>query len=128
MRSLCLKSERIFIVETKPRHFCNAFVAALYIQLLACIRPLSTTSPLMWGECTPRWSGVLPGRHRRNRHPESDPFTGNRAGQEDQIIGTKEKTDEYAYQWATVQLVRNSVPIVLISKPAAVVETSALNA
>ena len=24
---------------------------------------------------------------------------------EDNVIGTKEKTDEYAYQWATVQLV-----------------------
>jgi IS4 transposase len=44
---------------------------------------------------------------------ESDPFTGNRTGHEDEIIGTKEKTDEYAYQWATVQLVGNAVPIVL---------------
>lgn len=29
---------------------------------------------------------------------ESDPFTGDRAGHENEIIGTKEKTDEYAYQ------------------------------
>ena len=48
---------------------------------------------------------------------ESDPFTGDRAGHEYEIIGTKEKTDEYAYQWATVQLVGNAVPIVLDARP-----------
>ncbi|SDF89547.1 hypothetical protein SAMN05216218_11110 [Halorientalis regularis] len=48
---------------------------------------------------------------------ESDPFTGDRAGHGDEIIGTKEKTDEYAYQWATVQLVGNAVPIVLDARP-----------
>nr|WP_246066562.1 transposase [Halorubrum cibi] len=48
---------------------------------------------------------------------ESDPFTGDRSGHEDEIIGTKEKTDEYAYQWATVQLVGNAVPIVLDARP-----------
>ncbi|TKX73751.1 transposase [Halorubrum sp. GN11_10-6_MGM] len=48
---------------------------------------------------------------------EADPFTGDRAGYEDEIIGTKEKTDEYAYQWATVQLVGNAVPIVLDARP-----------
>ena len=44
---------------------------------------------------------------------EADPFTGDRTGHEDEIIGTKEQTDAYAYQWATVQLVGNAVPIVL---------------
>ena len=34
-----------------------------------------------------------------------------------ELIGTKEKTDEYAYQWATVQLVGNAVPIVLDARP-----------
>lgn len=29
---------------------------------------------------------------------EADPFTGDRSGHEDEIIGTKEQTDEYAYQ------------------------------
>ncbi|UHQ98181.1 transposase (plasmid) [Natrinema zhouii] len=48
---------------------------------------------------------------------ESDPFTGDRSGHEDEIIGAKEKTDEYAYQWATVQLVENAVPIVLDARP-----------
>jgi len=48
---------------------------------------------------------------------EADPFTGDRTGHEDEIIGTKEQTDEYAYQWATVQLVRNAVPIVLDARP-----------
>ncbi|MGQ4557367.1 transposase [Halobellus sp. GM3] len=48
---------------------------------------------------------------------ESDPFTGDRTDHEDEIIGTKEKTDEYAYQWATVQLVGNAVPIVLDACP-----------
>ncbi|PHQ46016.1 transposase [Halopenitus persicus] len=48
---------------------------------------------------------------------ESDPFTGDRAGHEDEIIGTKEKTDEYAYQWSTVQLVGNAVPLVLDARP-----------
>jgi IS4 transposase len=48
---------------------------------------------------------------------EADPFTGDRTGHEDEIIGTKEKTDEYAYQWATVQLVGNAVPFVLDARP-----------
>jgi hypothetical protein len=48
---------------------------------------------------------------------EADPFTGDRTGHEDEIIGTKEKTDEYAYQWATVQLVGNALPIVLDARP-----------
>jgi len=41
---------------------------------------------------------------------EADPFTGDRTGHEDEIIGTKEQTDEYAYQWATVQLVGERRP------------------
>ncbi|WP_394348055.1 transposase [Halorubrum sp. ASP1] len=48
---------------------------------------------------------------------EADPFTGDRTGYEDEIIGTKEKSDQYAYQWATVQLVGNAVPIVLDARP-----------
>jgi hypothetical protein len=48
---------------------------------------------------------------------EDDPFTGDRAGHEDEIIGTKEDSDEYAYQWATVQQVRNAVPLVLDARP-----------
>lgn len=48
---------------------------------------------------------------------EDDPFTGDRTGHEDEIIGTKEKTDEYAYQWATVQLVGDAVPLVLDARP-----------
>nr|WP_245944534.1 transposase [Haloplanus salinus] len=48
---------------------------------------------------------------------EDDPFTGDRTGHEDEIIGTKENTDEYAYQWATVQLVGNAVPVVLDARP-----------
>ncbi len=48
---------------------------------------------------------------------EADPFTGDRTGYKDEIIGTTEKTDEYAYQWATVQLVGNAVPIVLDARP-----------
>ena len=48
---------------------------------------------------------------------EDDPFTGDRAGHEEEIIGTKEENDEYAHQWATVQLVGNAVPIVLDTRP-----------
>jgi hypothetical protein len=48
---------------------------------------------------------------------EADPFTGDRTGYENEIIGTKEKNDEYAYQWATVQLVGNAVPLVLDACP-----------
>jgi IS4 transposase len=48
---------------------------------------------------------------------EADPFTGNRTGHENEIIGTKEKTDEYAYRWATVQLVGNAVPLALDARP-----------
>nr|WP_248895626.1 transposase [Haloplanus sp. XH21] len=48
---------------------------------------------------------------------KDDPFTGDCTGHEDEIIGTKEKNDEYAYQWATVQLVGNAVPLVLDARP-----------
>ena len=48
---------------------------------------------------------------------EEDPFTGDREGHEDEIIGTKEKNTEYAYQWATIQLVGNAVPLVLDARP-----------
>jgi len=48
---------------------------------------------------------------------EADPFTGDRTGHEDEIIGTKENTNEYAYQWATVQLVGNAVPVMLDARP-----------
>ncbi len=48
---------------------------------------------------------------------EADPFTGDRKGHEDEIIGTKGQTDEYVYQWATVQLVGNAVPLVLDARP-----------
>ncbi|QZP39267.1 transposase [Halobaculum magnesiiphilum] len=48
---------------------------------------------------------------------EADPFTGDRTDHENEIIGTKEKTHEYAYQWATVQLVGNAVPLVLDARP-----------
>lgn len=54
---------------------------------------------------------------------EDDPFTGDRTGHEDEIIGTKENTDEYAYQWATVQLVGNAVPLVLDARPVRMGET-----
>lgn len=48
---------------------------------------------------------------------EADPFTGDRRGHEDEIIGTKERSGEYAHQWATVQLVGNAVPLVLDARP-----------
>lgn len=48
---------------------------------------------------------------------EEDPFTGDRSGHEAEIIGTKESSDKYAYQWATVQLVGNAVPLVLDARP-----------
>lgn len=40
---------------------------------------------------------------------EAEPFTGDRSGHGDEIIGTKENIDENAYQWATVKLVGNTV-------------------
>ena len=43
----------------------------------------------------------------------ADPLTGDRTGYEDEIIGTKEADDEYAYQWATIQVVGEKIPLVL---------------
>lgn len=48
---------------------------------------------------------------------EDDPFAGDRTGHETEIIGTKEKSEEYAYQWATVQLVGYETPLVLDARP-----------
>lgn len=36
---------------------------------------------------------------------EDRPFTGGRAGYEDEILGTKQPGEDYAYQWATIQVV-----------------------
>ncbi len=33
------------------------------------------------------------------------PFTGDRTGHEDEILGTKKDNNEYAYQWASIQTV-----------------------
>ncbi len=46
---------------------------------------------------------------------EAKPFTGDRTGHEDEILGTKD--GKYAYQWATVQLVGKAVPLVLDARP-----------
>jgi putative transposase len=48
---------------------------------------------------------------------EDTPFTGNRTGHEDEIIGTKESNEDYAYQWATVQIVNTEMPLVLDAMP-----------
>ncbi|AUG49081.1 hypothetical protein BVU17_15985 [Haloarcula taiwanensis] len=48
---------------------------------------------------------------------QTDPFTSDHTSHEDEIIGTKEKTDEYACQWPTVQLVGNAVPLGLDARP-----------
>jgi IS4 transposase len=46
---------------------------------------------------------------------EDNPFTGDRTGHEEDIIGTKD--GKYVYQWATIQLVGNAVPIILDTRP-----------
>jgi hypothetical protein len=48
---------------------------------------------------------------------EADPFTGDRDGHEDEIIGTKADTDEYAYQWATIQTVGWGPRVMLDARP-----------
>ena len=45
------------------------------------------------------------------------PFTGDREGFEDEIIGTKEKNDDYAYHWATIQIVGEDLPLILDARP-----------
>jgi IS4 transposase len=46
-----------------------------------------------------------------------DPFTGDREGHKDEIIGTKEDDDEYAYQWATIQTVGWGPRVMLDARP-----------
>jgi hypothetical protein len=46
-----------------------------------------------------------------------DPFTGDREGHEDEIIGTQDSDEEYAYQWATIQIVGEDLPLVLDARP-----------
>lgn len=48
---------------------------------------------------------------------EDTPFTGDRTDHEDEIIGTKESNEDYAYQWATVQIVNTEMPLVLDAMP-----------
>lgn len=48
---------------------------------------------------------------------EAEPFTGDRDGHEDEIIGTKEDSDEYVYQWATIQIAGDQPPVVLNALP-----------
>lgn len=46
-----------------------------------------------------------------------DPFTGDREGHEEEIIGTKADDDEYAYQWATIQTVGWGPRVMLDARP-----------
>lgn len=46
-----------------------------------------------------------------------DPFTGDREGHKDEIIGTKNDDDEYAYQWATIQTVGWGPRVMLDAQP-----------
>jgi hypothetical protein len=46
-----------------------------------------------------------------------DPFTGDREDHENEIIGTKEDDDEYAYQWATIQTVGWGPRVMLDDRP-----------
>jgi IS4 transposase len=46
-----------------------------------------------------------------------DPFTGDREGHEDEIIGTKKDDDEYVYQWATIQTVGWGPRVMLDARP-----------
>jgi putative transposase len=48
---------------------------------------------------------------------EGSPFLGDREGLERNIIGTKEPSDGYAYQWATTQVVDHDCPLVLDAVP-----------
>jgi IS4 transposase len=45
------------------------------------------------------------------------PFTGDREGYETEIIGTKENNNEYAYHWATIQIVGEDLPLILDARP-----------
>lgn len=46
---------------------------------------------------------------------EAEPFTGDREGHEDEILGTKD--GEYAYQWATIQTVGRGPRVMLDARP-----------
>jgi hypothetical protein len=46
-----------------------------------------------------------------------DPFTGDREGHRDEIIGTKEDDDEYVYRWATIQTVGWGPRVMLDARP-----------
>ncbi len=48
---------------------------------------------------------------------EASPFTGDRMGHEDEIIGTKKDTNEYAYQWASIQTVGRGPRVMLDARP-----------
>ncbi len=48
---------------------------------------------------------------------EDRPFTGDRTGHEDEIIGTKQPGEDYAYQWATIQVADSEVPLILDALP-----------
>ena len=48
---------------------------------------------------------------------ENSPFTGDRTGHEDEIIGTKQPGEDYAYQWATIQVVDSEIPLILDALP-----------
>jgi IS4 transposase len=48
---------------------------------------------------------------------EAEPFTGDREGHKDEIIGTKKDDDEYAYQWATIQTVGWGPRVMLDARP-----------
>lgn len=47
----------------------------------------------------------------------ASPFTGDRTGHEDEILGTKKDNNEYAYQWASIQTVGRGPRVMLDARP-----------
>ncbi len=45
------------------------------------------------------------------------PFYGDREGLDADVLGTKAPTDEYAYHWATIQIVDAACPLILDVRP-----------
>lgn len=48
---------------------------------------------------------------------EASSFTGDRTGHEDEILGTKDDSNEYAYQWASIQTVGRGPRVMLDARP-----------
>jgi hypothetical protein len=78
----------------------------MYHETMQCLLAETTSRSAYFGEAAVAIDTTV-----------DDSFTGDREDHEEEIIGTKEDDNEYAYQWATIQTVGWGPRVMLDARP-----------